>query len=86
MQTFTIAYRSGGTSNCVWTRVLEVYGSHAEARAAADDIERMGYKVLIYKTDSLNAIGLPIGWDAQTVIDPQHVTVSQYRTTHVVPY
>jgi len=54
--------------------------------ACADDIERMGYKALIYKTDSLNAIGLPIGWDAKTVIDPQHVTVSQYRTTHVVPY
>jgi hypothetical protein len=64
MQTFTIAYRSGGTSNCVWTRVLEVYPTREAAQVLVAEIERGGRKALIYKTALLDSIGLPQGWEA----------------------
>jgi hypothetical protein len=64
MTTFSVAYRSGGTSNATWTRVLEVYPTREAAQVIVAEIERGGRKALIYKTASLDAIGLPQGWEA----------------------
>ncbi len=58
---FTVAYRTGGRLNCTWRRTL-AFATREEARQAAADTERMGYKALVFETAKLDAIGLPVGW------------------------
>ena len=61
--TYTVAYRMGGTANCTWHRTL-AFSTRDEARRVADDVERGGRKALVFKTHELDAIGMPVGWEA----------------------
>jgi hypothetical protein len=60
-KTYTVVYRTGGTLRCEWHRVADT--SHAIALKDQAEIERMGYKALIFDTEQLNAVGLPEGWE-----------------------
>ena len=62
--TYSLAYRTGGTSNAKWHRVSERYATRPEAASRQAEIETMGYKTLVYKTKSLDAVGLPAGYEA----------------------
>ena len=42
----------------------ESYPTREAAQVMVAEIERGGRKALIYKTASLDAIGLPVGWEA----------------------
>jgi hypothetical protein len=67
VKTWTVVYRAGGTQNCTWTRILERYVTEDDALAKQQQIEREGYKALVYVTAMLDEIGLPIGWSPQLV-------------------
>lgn len=55
---FSLIYQTGGTANFKWNRVLGAF-SRTEADAKRDEIMRMGYPTMIYKTSELDAIGGP---------------------------
>lgn len=63
MNTFTVIYRTGGTKRCTWRRTTPVLTREA-ANKRRDEVERMGYKAITHKTDELDRIGMPEGWDA----------------------
>ena len=63
-KTFTVIYRTGGTLNAEWHKVLERYTTREAAQAAAVGIEKMGYKTLIHDTATLEWVGMPVGWEA----------------------
>jgi len=56
---YSVIYRTGGTVNFKWNRVLETYKTMEAARAIVAELEKMGYKALVHHTRSLNLIGLP---------------------------
>lgn len=64
---FELAYRTGGTENAKWHRVLDTFTAE-QAAAKQAEIERMGYKCLRYKAGTLDILGLPEGWDANSPI------------------
>jgi hypothetical protein len=59
---YSVVYRTGGTDDCTWIRVLESF-QFENAKKEAEKIERMGYKTIIHDADHLKKIGLPVGWD-----------------------
>lgn len=60
---FAVIYRTGGTENFKWTRVLENYRTREAAQTKAAEIERMGYKTLIHRAAQLDSNGLPESYD-----------------------
>lgn len=64
-ETFSIVYRTGSPERCAWHRVLDTFPSKDATREKRDEIERMGYKTLIFRTYELNALGMPEGWNAE---------------------
>jgi hypothetical protein len=42
----------------------------------------MGYKSNVYKSNELDAIGLPIGWDASTDLDAGKLYYGRYVTEY----
>lgn len=63
LNTFTVIYRTGGPAMCAWHKCLAVL-TMEEAIEMKRDIERGGRKAIIHKTDELNALGMPEGWEA----------------------
>lgn len=63
MTTYTVTYRRGGRENCTWHKTATTL-THAEAQETRATIQRMGYKAIVHKTDELNRIGMPEGWEA----------------------
>lgn len=61
-KTWTVIYRTGGTDNAEWHKVSERFTDYNKALASAMVLERAGYKSLVHRTESLNRIGMPIGW------------------------
>jgi hypothetical protein len=57
--TYTVIYRTGGTERFKWNRMLDTFTTHAAATLEAEDVERMGYRALVYNTAKLDAIGMP---------------------------
>lgn len=72
-KTFSLVYRSGGTQRCTWTRVLKTYADASAAQAAKAELEKGGFKALVFWTASLETVGLPVGWDEKTPIDYRDV-------------
>ena len=58
-QSYSVIYRDGGTINFKWHRVGGTYDNSQEADNKAAEIERMGYKTYVYKTQELDKIGMP---------------------------
>ena len=58
-KTYTVIYRTGGTENFKWHKVLTHFTDYESARKRALEIERQGYKTIIHDTDKLNTIGMP---------------------------
>lgn len=56
---YAVIYRTGGSANWKWHRVLDAYATRAQAEAKADEIERMGYPALVHSAARLDAIGMP---------------------------
>ena len=82
--TYSIVYRTGGTHNCTWQRVFEGHADVASANAQAAALERMGYKALVMQYATLRAIGMPIGWTADSVdYERDQVVYEMDRTVHV---
>jgi hypothetical protein len=82
--TYSIVYRTGGTHNCTWQRVMAAHADVASANAQAAALERMGYKALVMPYATLRAIGMPIGWTADSVdYDRDQVVYEMDRTVHV---
>jgi hypothetical protein len=65
---YSVIYRTGGTVNFKWKRVLNIFIDKESAQMKKDELEKMGYKTLIFKTDQLNSIGLPESYDVETPI------------------
>lgn len=81
---YVIVYRTGGTHDCSWHRVLELWRREDDAKAAAFDLVMMGYKCLIKTADELETVGIPIGWDSNSVDpDKDDIVVSRYSTRHI---
>jgi hypothetical protein len=59
---YTVIYRTGGTENFKWNRVLERL-SQAEAFEKKTELQAMGYKTIICKTKQLDVIGMPETFD-----------------------
>jgi hypothetical protein len=55
---FAVIYRTGGTENYRWHRVLATF-TRDEAATKAEDLARMGYPALVHNAARLDAIGLP---------------------------
>ena len=66
--TFSVAYRTGGTARCIWKRTYTQHATISAAMVEIDAIERMGYKALWYPTSQLDSIGVPEGWDADSAV------------------
>ena len=64
---YAVIYRTGGTENFKWVRVLGSFTRDA-AFAQKDELERMGYKSLVHQAAQLDAIGLPDTFSADTVL------------------
>ena len=63
-ESYTVIYRTGGYASFEWKRIGTDFQTKADAKVKADEIERMGYKSLIFSTRQLNAAGMPEGFDA----------------------
>lgn len=61
---YAVIYRTGGTPNWKWHRVLDVYATRAQAEAKAGEIGRMGYPALVHNAARLDAIGMPETYSA----------------------
>jgi hypothetical protein len=61
MKSFTTVYRIGGTARFEWRRCVPV-ATKAEALKQRDEIGNMGYKALVFDTQTLDAVGMPEGW------------------------
>ena len=82
--TYSIVYRTGGTDRCSWRRVGYAFVDVASANAFASDTERAGYKALVMPTAQLDAIGMPIGWTADSVDYERDTVICEMdRTVHV---
>ena len=80
---FNVIYRTGGTHNCKWIRVLDAYPID-QAHTIAASIERMGYRTVIHDTDTVRAIGLPIGWDPDSVDwGNDQIFTDRFQTHHI---
>ena len=80
---FVIAYRTGGTHHCQWRRVLDAWETRERANAEAAKMERMGYKANVYEAAKLDAMGLPVGWEAGAVDwEADHTFMSRMVTEH----
>jgi hypothetical protein len=55
---FAVIYRTGGTENFKWVRVLDVF-TREEAATKKAELERMGYPSLVHDAKKLESIGLP---------------------------
>lgn len=62
---FRVLYRTGGKLNFVWKRIYDVYFTKADAKAKADEIERLGYKTLIVSGETLEERGMPVSWSGE---------------------
>jgi hypothetical protein len=58
-KTFTVIYRTGGTENFAWHKILELYPTYEAAKVKADYEEHRGYPCLIFDTHQLDVIGMP---------------------------
>jgi len=56
---FAIGYRTGGTDNFQWKRVLELYPSRDAANVKVQELRTMGYPAHVYDAQQLDALGLP---------------------------
>lgn len=63
--TFTVVYRTGGTSNAKWRRCVAVT-TRNEAETMASELYVAGFKAIVFITSQLDAIGMPVGFDADT--------------------
>jgi hypothetical protein len=83
MKIYTVIYRTGGELACEWHRSL-ISGSFEHCQNKAEEVQRMGYKTLIQDRNALAVMGLPVGWDADSVDwENDTVEVSKDRTRHV---
>ena len=55
---YTVIYRIGGTERFEWRKCAPV-ATHDEAKQQREEIERMGYKALVHRSEYLATIGLP---------------------------
>jgi len=55
---YSIIYKTGGTDNAKWHRVLSTF-TKEEAQAKLEEIRRMGYDSVSHETKLLDSIGLP---------------------------
>jgi hypothetical protein len=79
--TFTVTYRKGGTLSCTWSRVMERFATREAAQAAQDALTRAGYASIVQPTRYADAVGLPVGWDSQSVNwDCDHVVYGTHET------
>jgi hypothetical protein len=63
---------------------MDSYADAASANARAAELERMGYKALVTPYATLRAIGLPIGWNADSVDYERDTVIYEIdRTIHV---
>jgi len=65
-QTYVVDYRTGGTLQCKWHRVLGRF-TLEEAQAKRDELMQAGYAALVMNARSAAALGLPVGWRAASV-------------------
>ena len=56
---FAVIYRTGGTANYRWNRILENYATREAAVLKASELNRMGYPTHIHNAFFLDAAGLP---------------------------
>ena len=81
---FAVAYRSGGTHDCRWSSVTDLYPTHAAAQSVADEIEKAGRKALVYKATELDRVDLPVGWEPGAVnYDTDTILFGAYQTRHI---
>lgn len=81
---YTVIYRMGGPEHCVWRRTFVGHTHKAMAEKMAAELEKSGYKAVVWDTGQLNNIGLPIGWQAYSVNwHKDEIETSKYRTLHI---
>ena len=59
MKTYAVIYKTGGSENYQWNRVLERYQSIEDAKTVSANLERIGYETLLHDASLLDVIGLP---------------------------
>jgi len=63
---YCVLYRSGGTHYATWQRVFERF-TYADARKEQDKLFAMGYRALVQSFEQLNKLGMPVGWESDSV-------------------
>jgi hypothetical protein len=63
---FVVIYRTGGPKMCMWKRMHGAFNLK-EAEAQEENLERSGYKTLLTPLDYFEEVGMPVGWDAESV-------------------
>lgn len=82
--TYSVIYRFGGPERCQWNKLFNTFQTLEQAIENVERLERMGYKALRFKTDKLNAIGLPIGWEPNKVDWKRDtIIIDRYATLHI---
>jgi hypothetical protein len=80
---YSVVYRSGGTHRCFWTKVLTTYENAVAAFNESDRLLRAGYTSMVFLSDALEKIGLPIGWEAGSVDWKKDIVrISAFQTYH----
>ena len=86
---FAVIYRTGGTDNFRWNRVLDTF-TREEAANTASNLARMGYPALVHNADRLNAIGLPDTFSAEDSPEGAgcylYARVPTSRHSHLIPF
>jgi len=83
VETFTVCYRTGGHADCTWNKILVPFATREEANSKAALIEHAGYKANVYVTEELNRLGLPVGWQSDSVDwENDEILCSPYMTRH----
>lgn len=62
LATFAVIYRTGGTENFRWVRVLDIFDRDG-AQAQKAELERAGYPALIHNARLLDSVGMPDTYD-----------------------
>ena len=63
---FVVIYRTGGSKKCMWKRMFGAFNLK-EAEKQKEMLERLGYKTILTQLDHFEKIGMPVGWDPESV-------------------
>ena len=60
---YTVIYRVGGPARFEWRRIYTQFNTMQKAIDMKNELIKMGYRALIFKSKELDLHGMPTTWD-----------------------